>query len=65
MMEELSCSETLVLTRVTGRNNAEAAILHSHQRENLKSYIVGKLMEKFPAYFTNTFGSHLACNTNN
>jgi hypothetical protein len=31
-------SETSVLTRVTRRNNPEDTILHSHRRENLKSY---------------------------
>jgi hypothetical protein len=39
MKEALSPSETLVLTRVTGRNTPEDDILHSHRRENLKSYI--------------------------
>jgi hypothetical protein len=32
-------SETSVLTRATRRNNPEDTILHSHRRENLKSYI--------------------------
>jgi hypothetical protein len=31
--------ETSVLTRATRRNNPEDTILHSHRRENLKSYI--------------------------
>jgi hypothetical protein len=40
MMKALSSSETSVLTRVTRRNIREDGILHSHRRENLKSYIV-------------------------
>jgi hypothetical protein len=40
MMHALSSSETSVLTRATWRNIPDDTILHSHRRENLKSYEV-------------------------
>jgi hypothetical protein len=38
MMEALDSPETSVLKRTTQHNIPEDSILHSHRRENLKSY---------------------------
>jgi hypothetical protein len=45
MMETICSSETSVLTRATLRNIAEDSILHSHRRENLKSFRLGSVAE--------------------
>jgi hypothetical protein len=39
-MEAIHSSETSVHTRSTRRHNPDDGILHSHRRENLKSYML-------------------------
>jgi hypothetical protein len=51
---------TAVLTRATRRNIPEDTILHSHRRENLKSYINLKVFTHFTfLYITPIFCSIL------
>jgi hypothetical protein len=56
MMEALRSYETSVLTRATQLNIPEYDILHSHRRENLKSYI-----SNFVCYFTSSHLGWLRC----
>jgi hypothetical protein len=47
MMEAILSSETSVLTKNTRRKIPEDGFLHSHRRENLKSYEINPVSDTF------------------
>jgi hypothetical protein len=53
MMEALSSSETPAFTGATRRKLPEDDIIHSHRRENLKSYVI-RLHCNIPLKYSNT-----------